>query len=295
MTSGTRKPPPISTLSPRLTSTSRPRASAASTRRTAAALLLTTIARLGVAQPGQQPAAVVAGGSPADRRPGPARGWWRRGRVRRPAGPAEVGVQQHARGVDDRLEERPGQLRGTRRGRTRARRRRSPPGPRRPGAGGAARPRRRERGHGPSASTEGGRPAPVARRPVPSSGPPGRSSRSRSRDASGAAPALARRCAWLPKPSRPGPPVRCRRGARRRAARGGPDRRAVRVHPGLQRDRLPQRARSRHPDLAHRPLAGRSGRARRSGPGSTSSSSRSGHRRRRWPTGSASSAPASCS
>ena len=44
ITSGMRKPPPISTLSPRLTSTCRPAASAASTSSTAAALLLTTIA-----------------------------------------------------------------------------------------------------------------------------------------------------------------------------------------------------------------------------------------------------------
>ena len=44
ITSGTRKPPPISTLSPRLTTTCRSRASAASTSSTAAALLLTTIA-----------------------------------------------------------------------------------------------------------------------------------------------------------------------------------------------------------------------------------------------------------
>ncbi len=44
MTSGTRKPPPISTLSPRLTGTARPAARAASTSSTAAALLLTIIA-----------------------------------------------------------------------------------------------------------------------------------------------------------------------------------------------------------------------------------------------------------
>ncbi len=42
MTSGTRNAPPISTSSPRLTTTSRPRASAARARRTAAALLFTT-------------------------------------------------------------------------------------------------------------------------------------------------------------------------------------------------------------------------------------------------------------
>ena len=43
MISGTRKPPPISTSSPRDTMTSRPRASAASASSTAAALLFTTI------------------------------------------------------------------------------------------------------------------------------------------------------------------------------------------------------------------------------------------------------------
>ena len=42
MTSGTRKPPPISMSSPRLTMTERPRASAASTSNTAAAPLFTT-------------------------------------------------------------------------------------------------------------------------------------------------------------------------------------------------------------------------------------------------------------
>jgi hypothetical protein len=44
ITSGTRKPPPISTSSPRDTMTSRPAASAASTIIVAAALLLTTTA-----------------------------------------------------------------------------------------------------------------------------------------------------------------------------------------------------------------------------------------------------------
>ena len=53
-TSGIRKPSPISTSSPRDTTTSRPSASAASASSTAAALLLTTSARLRAGQPSQR-------------------------------------------------------------------------------------------------------------------------------------------------------------------------------------------------------------------------------------------------
>ena len=54
MTSGTRKPPPISTSSPREITTSRPAASAARISIVAAALLLTTIGGLGAGERGEQ-------------------------------------------------------------------------------------------------------------------------------------------------------------------------------------------------------------------------------------------------
>ena len=108
ITSGTRKPPPISTLSPRDDQRPRGRGPARpATSSTAAALLFTTMA-------------ASAPHSRASRRPTCA---WRE--PRRPVarsssrlrvaglrvdaerGPAEVGVQQHARGVDDPPEQRP--------------------------------------------------------------------------------------------------------------------------------------------------------------------------------------------
>ena len=107
MTSGTRKPPPISTSSPRETITSRPAASAASVSSVAAALLLTTTA---ASAPVSGRAAARRGrrGARASPARGRIRGWCsrasgrhaleRRARERRAA---EVGVEDHAGGVDD--------------------------------------------------------------------------------------------------------------------------------------------------------------------------------------------------
>ena len=105
MTSGTRKPPPISTLSPRLTSTSRPRAREARTSRTAAALLLTTMADSAPQSRAitwamrlwRDPA--LAGGEVELQVGG------HRLLVDGERGAAEVGVEQHARGVDDAHEQ----------------------------------------------------------------------------------------------------------------------------------------------------------------------------------------------
>ena len=136
-TSGTRKPPPISTLSPRLTTTSRPAASAASDEQHGGGVVVDHDRRLGAAQPGQQPADVVVPRAPvagvevelevpvAGRLP------VAEGR------PPEVGVEQDAGGVDHRAQQRPLELAGAARGPTRDRRPRSRPGPRRRAAGGA--------------------------------------------------------------------------------------------------------------------------------------------------------------
>ena len=99
-----RKPPPISTSSPRETTASRPCASAARTSRTAAALLLTV---------GQEPGGVdVAGAASARRqvvlqvRVAGGQSCDPRRRRRGHRGPAEVGVHDDPGGVDDGLEGR---------------------------------------------------------------------------------------------------------------------------------------------------------------------------------------------
>ena len=104
MISGIRKPPPISTSSPRDTTTGRPAASAPATRSTAPAPLLTTSASLGPAGPRQQPTGMVlAGAAPAVRR-SELEVHVARLLVDGQGRSAEVGVEQHPGGVDHRLE-----------------------------------------------------------------------------------------------------------------------------------------------------------------------------------------------
>ncbi len=143
ITSGTRNPPPISTLSPRETTTSRPRASAASASSTAAALLLTTMAASAPHSRASRRADMRVAGARAGR--------WR-GRARGCCTPASRAAPSGARprfvcsstpgGVDDPPEQRPADGLGSVAGPSRRRRRRWPHAPRRPatGAGGRCRP-----------------------------------------------------------------------------------------------------------------------------------------------------------
>ncbi len=157
MRSGSRKPSPISTISPRLTTTSRPAASAVVARTSAAAPLLTT-------STSSRRRDGLGAGRPAPRgRAGPARRSRRRTRRRRsPAaarqrldggrrqrGPAQVGVQHDA----GRVEHRP-QRRGAGRQRGDAR-------PASTSSGRARRARAAVLG-GADGGLDGGRPEPVA-------------------------------------------------------------------------------------------------------------------------------------
>ena len=105
MISGIRKPPPISTSSPRDTTTPRSRARAASTSSTAAAPLFTTSAGLGAAGPGQEGRGTGGAGAPLAGGQVELQVGVGRVLVVGQRGPAEVGVQQHAGGVDHGLQE----------------------------------------------------------------------------------------------------------------------------------------------------------------------------------------------
>ncbi len=197
MTSGMRKPPPISTSSPRETTTSRPAARAVHASSTAAAQLFTTSASsapVSAQQGGAHGAVAVPAGAPGEvvlqrgvAQRGLAHVVEHLGAQRRAA---EVGVQHDARGVDHPAE----------------------------GAGGRTRRRPREARAGLARAARRGRPASsprssAARRPARTSRASAvTASWSRTGRSEGSAP---RR--WRAAPPPPGAPV-ARREARSRGA-----------------------------------------------------------------------------